>query len=418
MIKARGEARRISLIILSLTFFGALLRLYKLGVPLNGDEIPAFTWFTLIHWETLLFSYYDPNQHTLFVILARLFMSSLGENEVTFRLPVFIAGILSVPLIYNVCSDYLRSRQTGLIAALLLSVSFYPIYYSQHGRSYSLTIFLALSIILVTTKLSNNTRLWFWGTLLPLLGFFLILALPSNLYFIFATPVFFLIFSRQNKNGYRETLKCFFKREFFPFLVMFLLVFLYIFKIFPDIQRAIGIANSFGYHNGGNEISLTKLYHVFKYLLEPWGLWIYPFLLFGILQLKKQGRLSGLIIFFLVPLILIFAQGIIGPPRVYLFWHPLFLIICSAGVVNVFALIKGFKVQNKIVLAVLIITILLLGPAFRLEAYYRNQENLRGGITIAEAQKFSRSIERDDKHNRLFFVKSEILNRYIGSRIF
>ena len=181
MIKARGEARRISLIILSLTFFGALLRLYKLGVPLNGDEIPAFTWFTLIHWKTLLFSYYDPNQHTLFVILARLFMSSLGENEVTFRLPVFIAGVLSVPLIYNVCSDYLRSRQTGLIAALLLSVSFYPIYYSQHGRSYSLTIFLALSTILVTTKLSNNTRLWFWGTLLSLLGFFLILALPSNL---------------------------------------------------------------------------------------------------------------------------------------------------------------------------------------------------------------------------------------------
>ena len=115
--------------------------------------------------------------------------------------------------------------------------------------------------------------------------------------------IFFLILSRQNKNGYRETLKCFFKREFFPFLVMFLLVFLYIFKIFPDIQRAIGIANSFGYYNEGNEISLTKLYHVFKYLLEPWGLWVYPFLLFGILQLKKQGQLSGLIIFFLVPLI-------------------------------------------------------------------------------------------------------------------
>ena len=170
-----------TLFILSLLAF--LLRFPGITSILSGDEIPNFSWYSFIPWGELIFSYSDPNQHTLFIVFARLSMALFGESEMIFRLPVLITGVLAVPLTFKVAFILLKSYSTSLLSSLLFCFAFYPIYYSQHGRSYSLTIFLALALIYLVMKLYQlqETRVWTW--LFPILALAIILAAPSNTYF-------------------------------------------------------------------------------------------------------------------------------------------------------------------------------------------------------------------------------------------
>ena len=67
----------------------------------------------------------------------------LGDSEWILRFPSAVAGVLSVLVIY-LLGRRLYSPREGLIAALLLTVLWTPIYYSQEARAYSLLLLFAL----------------------------------------------------------------------------------------------------------------------------------------------------------------------------------------------------------------------------------------------------------------------------------
>ena len=82
------------------------------------------------------------NYPPLHNILVQLSIRLLGETEFALRLPSAILGSLTVLLVYWVGTLF-GSRWGGLIAATLLAVAGFHIWYSQEGRAYALLCFAA-----------------------------------------------------------------------------------------------------------------------------------------------------------------------------------------------------------------------------------------------------------------------------------
>ena len=116
----------------TLTFLFALLCLLELNVPLNGDEAKTYLEHVASSPFQLLFQYAGPNRHTLFSILSNTSMRILGEHEVAFRTPVFLAAILSIFLIHRL-GQSLWNSTTATVASLLLMGSYHHLICDQSG---------------------------------------------------------------------------------------------------------------------------------------------------------------------------------------------------------------------------------------------------------------------------------------------
>ena len=124
-------------------------------------------------------------------ILSNISQNLFGESELIFRMPALLAGILAVPLIYFFSYQCTNSRLGAFLPALLLALSGPHIKWSQLGRGYTLTIFLAVLVMLSVFKLIKNSNNKTWGLLLVASSFGMVLTLPSNIYFVFACSLFF-----------------------------------------------------------------------------------------------------------------------------------------------------------------------------------------------------------------------------------
>lgn len=130
----------------------AFVRLRALGVDsLWRDE--AVTWFEAqgsiaqVVAATARDNY--PPLHNLSVAAS---MALFGDGEWALRLPSAVFGVANVAAIYWV-GRLIADRTVGLLAALLLALSAYDIWYSQEARAYAL---LAL-----TATLFAGAALWF-----------------------------------------------------------------------------------------------------------------------------------------------------------------------------------------------------------------------------------------------------------------
>lgn len=139
---------------------GAGLRLYRWSIySFWHDEIG----WLLICKDNLLNSLngtitiFKPPLFKLLVFL----WAYIGQDEFSLRLLPFIFGILSIIFIYKI-GRILFDEKAGLIAAFLLAISPFHIYYSQELSHYTLTAFLALGSVyyLIFCLNENNARAW------------------------------------------------------------------------------------------------------------------------------------------------------------------------------------------------------------------------------------------------------------------
>ena len=100
-------------------------------------------YFAHMEWSKLweLITQGEANQ-ALYYILLKLWVS-FGDNEFTVRLLSAIFSAASVPIMYLVGKELIDSR-AGIIAAFLLGVNGFFIYYAQEARGYSMLLFLTL----------------------------------------------------------------------------------------------------------------------------------------------------------------------------------------------------------------------------------------------------------------------------------
>lgn len=132
--------------IVGLLVVAAGLRLYRLGEESVWlDE--AFTWYFVSEKyttvELLLVAPTEDVHPPLYYVLMDLWVSVAGVSESALRFPSAVFGVASVGLLY-LLGVKLFDRTTGWIAAALLALSTFHLYYAQEARMYTLLTTLTL----------------------------------------------------------------------------------------------------------------------------------------------------------------------------------------------------------------------------------------------------------------------------------
>ncbi|PIQ98957.1 MAG: hypothetical protein COV66_13765 [Nitrospinae bacterium CG11_big_fil_rev_8_21_14_0_20_45_15] len=376
-----------------LLLLGGILRWPTLNSPLAGDEELSFSRYGHLPWDELLFVYRDPNQHTLFSLLSNFCMAVLGENEIAFRTPSFLAGILAPIAVYYLGRRLFDSPEIAFAGGSLLALSGPSIEYSQLGRGYALTLFLAPVLILCCLRAKH---LFSKETLAFLLvGFSLVLALPSNVMFLFAIGVWvvgknYSIIRKWDATCWEEL-----RSVVFSWSVLFLGVGAYLFCIREGLQQGAQLYAS-------DPLDLHRWIDVAVLLVQPWGVSLY--LLVVCFKEKKQSLLFAAI--FLAPLLLSMFMGIGGYSRTYLFWLPfLLLIIGASGVVLAKFLISKNKLAGWMASAVLLVFLLVPVGQF-LSEHYQNRESVAAG-TMAAAREMAHFVHQEVSAEALLLIVSE-----------
>ncbi len=395
-----------SFYLIALILFAIALRVPLLNIDLYGDEIQNFTWYKFLPLKELLLGYTDPNQHTFFILLSIFSMKVFGEQEWVFRLPVLLAGILSIPMIYKVSYSIFKSSHVSILTSFLLTVSYYPVHYSQNGRGYSLTLFLSLSLIYAAIKLAESETQTLWKLVLPVSGFCMILDLPTNFFFLIAAVLFYLIIQFDEHNFKKTFFYPCFNKNFMPFWILFGSVALYWYLILPDLVRAVQLSKQYPYQN--------NLPAIAKFLVEPWGFWIYLCFLFGLYEAHVKEKLFPILAIIFVPILLNLISGTTGPPRTYIYWIPFVLTISSLGIWNIISRAQEkFQLKNPATFYIGIMTLLIIQPFFKLSYYYRVQQEVIG-TSLTDGRKAFTYIEEDKYPNSLIVIKDSILQSFIG----
>lgn len=112
------------------------LRLNALGVGLSFDEID-----TLVHYARrplleIATTFDSQNQHLVYSLLARMSFEALGESAFALRLPAAVLGVLSVLAAHRLASLVTDQRES-IFAAVLLTVSYHHVWFSQNARGYT-----------------------------------------------------------------------------------------------------------------------------------------------------------------------------------------------------------------------------------------------------------------------------------------
>ncbi len=145
--------------LIAIVVLGAVLRFYRLGFQsLWIDEvltIHAAGFGERLSFPEVFWNIQGPLHSTLVHAIG-----SLTTSEFALRLPSAILGTATIPVVYLLGRD-LADRRTGLVAALLVAVSPFAVWYSQELRNYSfLMFFSALSTLLVFRLVERKGTGW------------------------------------------------------------------------------------------------------------------------------------------------------------------------------------------------------------------------------------------------------------------
>lgn len=142
---------------------GLALRLNALGFQsLWRDEVDAIR-FALAPLPDLIQTFSQPGFNgPLYFLLLRGWIGAAGQSEYALRFLSLIFGVVGIALIY-VLGRRLFNRPIGLVAALLLTVSAYHVWYSQEVKMYTLITALALAALYSLRRAVEAGRARWWA---------------------------------------------------------------------------------------------------------------------------------------------------------------------------------------------------------------------------------------------------------------
>jgi len=314
-------------------FFFALLCLPGLKAPLSGDETSTYYDYVSSTPFQLLTQYKDPNQHTLFSLLSNMSIKIFGENEVAFRLPVFFAAIFSIFLIHHLGRRLWGERVAGF-AALLMIGSGRNFYWAQHGRGYIFSELLALASVFGITLLLEEKSYKKGAWILILSGLGLCIAVPSNSYFLPACGLAFIFVLWESRNPEVSISWTHLGKKLLPFIFLATLTAGYFLIIYDDLIVGIETYKNYSKIYLSTDLSAgTPLQYlgIAENLAQPWGLWLYPPVLYGLWALNRTQR-GFFLILLITPALLTILSGMLGPARAYAYLLPFYLLLAALGI--------------------------------------------------------------------------------------
>lgn len=127
------------------TLAGAALRLYQLGAPsLWSDETGTYFFASLPSRQALMAMLADAVHPPLFYYIERLVLT-LTRSEFGLRWPAALAGIVAIPLAAQLVRAW-ANKAIGPIAAWLVALNPFAVWYAREARNYSLSLCLTLAL--------------------------------------------------------------------------------------------------------------------------------------------------------------------------------------------------------------------------------------------------------------------------------
>jgi len=319
-------------------------------------------------------------------------MRIFGENEAAFRMPVFLAAILSIFLIHHL-GQSLWNRRTATIASLLIMGSHHHFFWAQHGRGYALTEMLALilvfGVILLLEDKSFNRGTW----VLIFSGFALCITLPSNAYFIPGCGLAFLFVLYESRNPAIYVSWSHLGKKLSPFFFLAILLSGYFFIIYDDL--VIGIQTYKNY--------LEQFREVRSDLARPWGIWFYLPVIYGAWTLNRTQR-GFFLILLGTPALLIILSGMIGPPRSYVYALPFLILLAALGIDRGIVFLSRFMPRyfDK-VLPVTLGIVFLIPSVFSHTQNYSNNKGIKYS-TMEESREALRYLKNQTTEHDLVVI--------------
>ncbi len=132
---------------------GLAIRLYHLGFESIWIDEGYSIYFAKLEFSQVL--RIEDDMSPFYYALLHGWIKIFGDSEFSVRFPSLIFGVLSLFVIYKIGS-HLFDEKKGRLAALLLALSTFHLYYSQEARMYSLTVLLTLVSMLFFLKLNQK----------------------------------------------------------------------------------------------------------------------------------------------------------------------------------------------------------------------------------------------------------------------
>jgi len=389
----------------TLAFCFALLCLLGLNEPLNGDEAKTY----LEHVDStpyqLLFQYVGLNQHTLFSILSNTSMRIFGENEVAFRIPVFLAAILSVFLIHRL-GQSLWNSTTATIASLLMMGSYHHLIWAQSGRGYALTELLALASVFGTILLLEEKSFKRGAWVLIFSGIALCLTIPSNAYFLPGCGLAFVFVLWESRNSKIPISWSHLGKKLLPFIFLAVSTAGYFFMIYDDLAWGIETYKDYlkQFKNVDSLVGTPQQFQeIARDLARPWGLWFYLPVLYGAWTLNRTQR-GFFLILLGTPALLVVFSGMIGPPRVYVYALPFLILLAALGIDRGIGSLSRFMPRyfNKALPATLGLAFLI--PSVLSHTQYFLSKRSIPHATMAESREAFRYVQNQTTEHDLVVI--------------
>ncbi len=157
-----GNWQRHKTVLLALVFLAFALRAYRLdNQSLWSDEHITLLRASLPLGEMLARM---PAEHApLYFVAQHFWLPAAGESDFALRFPSVIGGVLAVPLLYFL-GKTLFDQTVGVIAAFLLTINPFHVWYAQDARMYTLlTAFVLGSLGCLARAVRDDRPRWWTG---------------------------------------------------------------------------------------------------------------------------------------------------------------------------------------------------------------------------------------------------------------
>jgi 4-amino-4-deoxy-L-arabinose transferase-like glycosyltransferase len=189
------SARQRPFLLLTILVAFALRALTLDAQSLWRDEIDAIYFALRPLPETLsMFTQMAQNGPVYFLSL-RPWLQFAGSSEIALRFPSLMAGVLAVPLLWQISRRLVGGGGAALLTSVLLAVNPYALWYSQEGKMYALVLLLvmAANYCLLRAMATGGWRWWVLYALAVTLSIYVhllcVLVLPLHmLWFVIAWP--------------------------------------------------------------------------------------------------------------------------------------------------------------------------------------------------------------------------------------
>ncbi len=151
--------------IIAITILAFALRIYRLDHQSIWYDEGVSVYYADQSLKDLIAGVSADNHPPLHFLILHLWLKLAGQSEFAIRFLSLICGVLAVPLLFRLGRELFNQR-VGSLAAFLLSLSPFHVWFSQEARMYTLAALLGLAsvytFVLLLRKGTSSVRRYLW----------------------------------------------------------------------------------------------------------------------------------------------------------------------------------------------------------------------------------------------------------------